>query len=147
MSWDIFVQDLPEGIRCVAEIPDDFVPREVIAKRSDVIRVLSEVAPQADLNDPEWILISGPGCSIELSLANKEALNGFAFFVRGSNEAAAVVADILRPLGLQALDMSSETGLFDFEHAAKSLARWRLYRNQVIDDHGGHPPITESDSE
>jgi hypothetical protein len=147
MSWDIFVQDLPEGIRCVAEIPDDFAPRDVIVKRSDVVRVLSEVAPQADFADPEWIRISGPGYSIELSLANREELDGFAFFVRGSDEAAKVVAGVLRPLGLRAIDPSSETGLFDFDHAKQPLARWRRYRDQIVGDHGGQPPTTESDSE
>ncbi|HET6576127.1 MAG TPA: hypothetical protein VFG68_21170 [Fimbriiglobus sp.] len=147
MSWDIFVQDLPEGIRSVAEIPDDFVPRDVIVKRSDVLRVLAEVTPQADLTDPEWIRIDGPGYSIELSLANREDLDVIAFFVRGGGEAAAVVAGILQPLGLRALDSSSETGLFDFAYTTDSLARWRRYRDQVADNHGGQPPTTESDSE
>jgi glycine dehydrogenase subunit 2 len=100
MSWDIFVQDLPEGIRSVAEIPDDFVPRDAIAKRSDVVRVVSDVAPEADFTDPEWIRIGGPGFSIELSLADREHLDGFAFFVRGSDEAAVIVAAILRALGM-----------------------------------------------
>src|SRR5688500_2289316 len=46
MSFDVFIQELPPGIRDVREIPDDFVPGP-LASRADVLDAIARVAPDA----------------------------------------------------------------------------------------------------
>jgi hypothetical protein len=113
MSWDIFVQDFPPDAATFDDVPNDFVPAS-IGKRSEIIRIIKDVAPSADFSDPSWGKIDGDKFSIELSLGNDEELGSFAFHVRGDNEAAAVVSEILIRLKLRAFDTG--TGEF-FDHS------------------------------
>jgi hypothetical protein len=46
--------------------------------------------------------------------------------------AAGVVADILDRIGCRAIDPGSDTGFFNPETAAQSLAAWRVYRLRVV---------------
>ncbi len=131
MSWDIFVQDLPPGIRSVAEFPDDFAPRP-IGTRSSIVEAITTVVPDVDFSDPAWGRIVGPDYSIEVSISAADPVQSFAFHVRGGDMAVGVVADILEQLGLQAIDPQSDSGLFDSTTAADSLRRWRAYRDQVV---------------
>ena len=131
MSWDIFVQDFPPGAKRIKDIPDDFKPRKVIAKRSEVLRVILELAPQADFTDPTWGRIDGDGFSIEVSIDEEEDLGGFAFFVRGVNpDVITLIADILDRLKLRA---TTTSGFFRRGSSIRSFERWQAYRNQVID--------------
>ena len=66
MSWDIFVQDIPDEARAVRDIPDDFEPRP-LGSRTEVIRRIPEVVPTADFSDPSWGTVEGPDFSIELN--------------------------------------------------------------------------------
>lgn len=145
MSWDIYVQDLPQDIQRIDDIPEDFEPKN-IGKRSDIIARIKEAAPNADFKDTSWGEIEGPGFSIEIGMGDDEDLECFAFHVRGGEEAAGVVADILGHLGLRALDTESETGLFDSDKAAESMAKWRQYRDQIINKSPGLLSFTESQS-
>src|SRR5262245_9286514 len=103
MSWDIFVQDIPEGLAAAADLPEDFEPKS-LGSRGALIEKIRSVVPNADFADPAWGLIDGPGYSIEVNLGSKEEVDGFAFHVRGGDMAAFVVADILQCLGLRAFD-------------------------------------------
>src|SRR2546426_694547 len=119
MSWDIWVQDIPEGTQSPADIPDDFQPKP-LGKRSDIITRIREAVPSADFSDPTWGKIDGPGFSIEVGMS-------------GDDLAAHVVADILQHLGFRAFDPSSESGIFCIgADAADGLRRWRAYRNTVL---------------
>ena len=133
MSWDICVQDLPAGIASVAEIPDDFRPAH-IGRRSDIIARIAELYPQADFSRPAWGVLDVLDCSIEFNLGDDEELEAFMLHVRGGDSAPHVVESILTALGLRALDMQSESGLFEFgaNQTGKSFRRWRKYRDQVI---------------
>ena len=112
MSRDIFVQDLPRGIRSVADIPDDFEPKP-IGNRADIIATIKLIAPRADFRDPAWGVIAEPNVfHIEVSLGPDDQLNGFAFHVAGGAEAEHLLGRILDALRLQALDPASESGLF-----------------------------------
>ena len=53
MSWDIFVQDIPRGARDAGDIPENFQPRP-LGERSEVIRRILEVVPEADFSDSTW---------------------------------------------------------------------------------------------
>jgi hypothetical protein len=132
MSWDIFVQDIPKGITAAADMPDDFVPQPIGARR-EIIEKIRSVVPAANFLDPSWGTIDGPGYSIEVNLGKKEELDGFAFHVRGGDMAAFIVADILAGLGLRAFDMNSDTGLFSIgPDGSEGQKKWRAYRDQVL---------------
>jgi hypothetical protein len=131
MSWDIFVQDIPKEVMSVADMPDDFRPKSVGARR-EIIEKIRAVVPAVDFADPTWGTIEGPGYSIEVNLGKKEEVDGFAFHIRGGDMAAFVVADILERLGLRAFDTGSDTGLFSIgPDGSAGQKRWRAYRDQV----------------
>lgn len=134
MSWDIYVQDIPENVASVEDIPADFKPG-LIGKRPDIIAKIKQVVPSVDFSNPELGKIEDPNFSIEISIDEKEECDGFAFHIRGGDIASYVIADILQNLGLHAFDPSSETGLFKIDsNAAEGLQRWREYRNKILDD-------------
>jgi len=130
MSWDIFVQDIPPSARRTEDIPHDFDPAP-LGVRADIIRSICEVVPSANFEDPAWGTIDGPDFSIEVNLGNEPVVDGFAFHVRGSGDAVAVISDILEHLGVRALDPGSESGLFEPRAARESFERWRTYRDQI----------------
>src|SRR5579864_3246628 len=51
MSWDVFVLNLPPGIRSLDDIPKDFEP-PLLGTRADLIAKV--VYPQTDFTDPSW---------------------------------------------------------------------------------------------
>lgn len=114
MSRDIFVQDIPPNVRTVADIPDDFEAGPLPFSHADVLRVVTDHAPDADFADPEWGHVVVPGADIEVNVPNESPLRSFAFHVRASDSAAAdaFVAGVLGGLGARAFDPSSTTGIF-----------------------------------
>jgi hypothetical protein len=131
MSWDIFVQDLPQEAKSVTDIPSTFRPAS-LGSRPGLIDRIKEVFPTADFSDPSWGLIEGENWSIELNIGREEECRGFTLHVRGGNPAAGAVAAILQHLNLRALD--SQTGGFftaDTE-AIQSFEEWREYRDKVL---------------
>lgn len=139
MSCDIFVQDIPEGVKQISDMHEkhsNFKPR-LIGMRSEIIRKIKEVVPEADFSNPSWGIIEGDGFSIEANMGNEEECKGFVFHVRGGDNAAFVICEILKKLGLRAFDPSSETGLFEIGSGAiKSFQQWRQYRNKVLKEKG-----------
>ena len=114
MSRDIYVQDIPEGIREVSEIPSDFMPEPLSQSHEQIVATIERVAPTADFSDPEWGTIDGDSYSIEVNLKRTEPVRSFAFHVRASDAAAdVVIAEILAALGLRAFDIGSDSGLFE----------------------------------
>jgi hypothetical protein len=130
MSYDIFVQDLPEGAKTVEDIPDDFKPA-VLGKRSMIIERIIQVVPSADFRDPAWGQIDGDGWSIEVNMAKSEECQGFAFHVHGGSAALDVVATILQHLKLRALDPQADGGFFGPTESKADFVRWSTYRDQV----------------
>ena len=133
MSWDIIVQDLPEGIESVDELGDDYEP-VLIGRRSEIISKIKEVVPMSDFGDPSWGVIECDGFSVEVSMGDDEECKWFCLHIRGGGEAVGMVADILEKLDLQAIDPQSDSGIFNREEAKESLKRWRDYRDKVMGD-------------
>lgn len=131
MSWDIFVQDLPPGVTAIEEIPTNFRPGP-IGRRDEIIAGIMSVVPTADFSDPAWGTIEATGFSIEVNLAPEDPVTSFTFHVRGDDDAAHLIADILDELGLQALDPLSPSGVFSRQAATSSLERWSQFRNQIL---------------
>ncbi|HEV8657190.1 MAG TPA: hypothetical protein VGS96_01065 [Thermoanaerobaculia bacterium] len=125
MSWDIFIQQFPDGARRVTDIPDTFTAGP-IGRRDEVISKIREAVPQTDFSDPAWGVLRGDGYTIEFGLGDEDVLYGITLHVRGSDEVLPHITRVLNTLGLRAID--SWTGeFFDPVVAAHSLARWRSY--------------------
>ncbi|HSP17510.1 MAG TPA: hypothetical protein VLV78_22385 [Thermoanaerobaculia bacterium] len=125
MSWDIFIQQFPDGARTVSEIPDTFTAGP-IGRRSDLIAKIRSVLPDADFTDPAWGVLDGHDYTIEFGLGDEDPLYGITLHVRGSDAVLPSVTKVIDALGLRAID--SWTGeFFDPGVAAHSLARWRNY--------------------
>ena len=134
MSWDLYVMDLPTGIKSAAEIPKDFKTRP-LGQRSDLIKKISAIFPETNFSDPSWGILETAGCSIEFSMGEHDQVGSFAMHVRGGDECPNIVARILDGLGMRAIDTSSGTGLFeqDPDHRSDSFNRWRGYRSHIDD--------------
>jgi hypothetical protein len=78
VSWDIFVQDIPEHAVSLDDIAEDFKPK-LLVSRSNVIGAILKFAPFADVSDPTWVRIQGRGADIEVSLGDHEQVAGFTF--------------------------------------------------------------------
>ena len=135
MSYDIFVQDLPESANTVDEIPADFVPSP-LGPRQLIIEKILDVVPMAVFSDPTWGTINSDDWSIEINIGEQDPCTSFAFHVRGGSEAIGAIAAILERLGFRALD-TSESGIFSADQASiESFSKWRKYRMQVVGDNG-----------
>lgn len=136
MSWDVYIQDLPDGVRSTSEIPDEFRPRP-LGPREEIIEKLRRAAPDFRFADSKWGEIEFPGGSIEVGVGDEDPCEGVALFVRGDGEAVERVIAIVQALGGKALDTGNESGVFDAASAHESMAAWRKYRDQVVGDPRG----------
>jgi len=115
MSWDIFVQDIPSDVKQISDMHErhrNFKPSPIGA-RSEIIKRIKEIVPEADFSNPAWGVIDGERFSIEVNMGDAEECKGFALHVRGGDAAAYVVSEILDSLDLRAFDPSSTTDLFE----------------------------------
>ena len=114
VSRDIFVQDLPPGIATLEEIPDDWMPRPLPFGHAEVVEAVRQLAPDADVSDPEWLRVSRPGVDVEVNVSTARPLQSFALHVRAANrsDADAFIEGLLRRLDVRAFDSESETGIF-----------------------------------
>lgn len=130
MSWDIFVQDLPD-VDDVSQIPDDFVPRP-LGRRSDVIEAVRRAVPGANFSDPAWGRIDGPGFSIEVNLGDSEELGSFALHVRGRTWPPESWRTSSTSSGTAPSTPRATQASFPAAHAVESLRAWRSYRDTVM---------------
>jgi len=79
-------------------------------------------------------LINGTDWSIEVNMGSEDECEGFAFHIRGGNEAAGIIAAILEYLGLRALDAQTGDFFVAGPEAMDSLKKWREYRDQVFSE-------------
>jgi hypothetical protein len=133
MSWDVFVMDLPPGIKSIDEIPEGWSPAP-LGKRTDIIAKICAMYPQANFSgDPSWGTLRLPGVSIEFGLGKDEDVECLAMHVRGGDPAPHVVAHILGELGMRAVCSGSESGLFEYDpvSGSKAFDSWRGYASYV----------------
>jgi hypothetical protein len=135
MSWDLFVMALPAGIVSIGDIPKDYKP-PALGTRSEIIAKISSVFPQTDFSDPSWGILNVPGCIIEFSMGSKPEVDHFAMHARGVGKACPdTVAAILVKLDMRAIDLGSESGIFEQDPKLryKSFEHWQSFRSQVHD--------------
>jgi len=130
MSWDIFIQQFPPAALRVADIPDSFTP-EPIGRRAELIAKIKTAVPAADFTDPGWGVLVADDYSIEFGLGDDDPVHGITLHVRGSEAVMPHITNVLRALGLRAID--SWTGeFFDPQSAPQSLAHWRTYIEEGV---------------
>ncbi len=138
MSWDVFVQSIPEGVQDVRDIPDDFVPGP-LGPRDEIVAGIRDVFPAVDFSDPEWGRVEGDGYSIEINLNAEDPVKSFALHVRGDTAATDAVAALLDRLAFRAFDPQSPTGVFEAESSGQGFEKWRAYRDQTAEPHRPSP--------
>lgn len=112
MSWDIFIQDLPD-VPSIKDVPHDFRPKP-IGTREELVRKVREAIPIADRVDDDWIFVKGDDIdlSIQLHMEDAAQVRYMVVHVHGGEQSAACVGALLRHLGLRAHDTATGE-LFD----------------------------------
>ncbi len=136
MSWDIYIQDLPD-VPAIEDISEDFRPRPIGDREKFIARVL-DVVPFAERQGEDWLFVRTDKVELSMSFNLDEAtreLMCIALHVHGGENAAACVAAIVRASGLRALD-TGNGGFFDIDAPGSAYALWSAYRDQVLRDRG-----------
>ena len=120
VSWDLVIQNLPSGIRSVAEIPDEFEPVPLDLDRVELIETIRGVFPSVNADDPTWLVANDRSWSIEFNLGATDPIPSFALHVRSTQPPLGEIGRFLGRLGLQAIDPQADSGLCDAEAAAAS---------------------------
>lgn len=112
MSWDIYIQDLPD-VASINDVPATHRPQP-IGDRTTILRKVKEAVPFIQEQDRDWLFVHQPGMdiSLQLHMDGPDTVRYMVAHVHGGDQSALCVAAILRSLGLRAHD--TETGeLFD----------------------------------
>ncbi|MGB5694043.1 MAG: hypothetical protein WBM46_00190 [Polyangiales bacterium] len=132
MSWDIFIQDLPEGIESVADISEDFRP-SALGCREELIAAILEVFPRADFRDPAWGVLDEADFSIEFNMGDRREVGSIVLHIRGGDSAAGAVERLLSHLGRRALDTGTGELFQGGSQSTKGIRRWRAYRDRIVE--------------
>lgn len=120
MSWDIYIQDLPD-VASINDVPATHRPKP-IGDRAAIVAKIKEAVPFAQEQDRDWLFVRQPGydISIQLHMEEGDTVRYVVAHVHGGDQSALCVAAIVRALGLRAHD--TETGeLFDGYSLDESL--------------------------
>ena len=120
MSWDIYIQDLP-NVASINDVPASHRPRP-IGTRTYIVDKIKEAVPFVQEQDTDWLFIRQPGMDLSLQLHMEDAstVRYVVAHIHGGDQSAICVAAILRALNLRAHD--TETGeLFDGYSLDESL--------------------------
>lgn len=112
MSWDIYIQDLPD-VPSIGDVPKDFRP-EPIGDRKALIEKVREAIPFIDQVDDDWLFAKGDDIdvSFQLHMEDAQRVRYIVAHVHGGEQSAACIGALLRHLGLRAHDTASGE-LFD----------------------------------
>jgi hypothetical protein len=114
VSRDVFVQDIPESITTVEQIPDDWEPAPLPFGHAEVVAAVRELVPDVDTTDPEWMHVHLGGGAVVVNVANVSPLASFALHVRAVDPGAAdaFIGRLLERLKARAFDPESDSGIF-----------------------------------
>ena len=130
MSWDIIIQDFPQGVTDINDISDDFAPK-MIGMRADLIARIQAIFPVANFSDPSRGVLEGDGYSIEFGMGSDAECDVIMLNVRGGSWAVIAVTAVVEHLGLRAYDIGAED-FFSPIKAQASFAEWQVYRDKVV---------------
>lgn len=130
MSWDIYIQDIPEGLTNLDDWPEDYEMKP-LGRRDDIISIIKEVIPEVDFSNPSWGVYEGDVFRIEFSIGDEELCDCIALHILGEGEPVPIINQILSRLNCRALDCSAG-GIYDPEKAMQSFKDFQEYRDKVI---------------
>ena len=137
MSWDILIQDLPD-VATIDEVPDDFQPG-ALGSRAEVVERLRSTFPDADFSNHSWGVLDRADWSIEFNVGDGDPCESVMLHVRGSGaDALAAVQSAIDAVGGRGLDMQG-SGFFELDEAQASFAKWRDYRDKVVEEYRPSP--------
>ena len=112
MSWDIFIQDLPD-VPSIRYVPADHTPGP-IGKLEELVAKILEVVPFGDRQDADWIFAKADDIDISLQLHMEDPgqVRYIVVHIHGGAQSAVCVGANLRHLGLRGLDTETAE-LFD----------------------------------
>ena len=112
MSWDIYIQDLPD-VPSMKDVPADHSPRP-IGIREELMKRIQEVIPFAVRQDSDWLFARSKDIdlSIQFHMEDTAQVRYLLVHVHGGEQSAACVSALLRHLGLRAHDTATGD-LFD----------------------------------
>src|ERR1700761_4265104 len=128
MSWDILIQDFPQGASDIDDIPDDYKPASLGA-RSEVIASIQQLLPEADFSDPSWGVLDREEFSIEFNIGNSDICHSIMLHVRGGGGAVATIERLLEHLHRRAWDCQAGD-FFSSQAAMASFGEWQQYRDR-----------------
>ncbi len=132
MSWDIFIQDLPD-VASVEDIPQDFRPG-TIGSRELLVARLCEAVPFLEHQEHDWYVVDTPEVMLSFSISTApgtDAVTCIAIHVHGGERSAACVAALVLATGCRALDTGTG-GFFDVHAPEHGYIGWAGYRAQHL---------------
>jgi hypothetical protein len=136
MSWDIFIQDLPD-VASVEDIPEDFRPG-TIGKREALVARLRDAVPFLEHQEHDWYVVEKEEATLSLSVSSEPGTDDvtcIAIHVHGGEQAAACVAAIVRASGQRALDTGTGA-FFDADDPEIGHEKWAAYRDRILKTRG-----------
>ena len=131
MSWDVFIQDLPQSARTIAEIPDDFEP-QALGKRLDLVRTIQECFNLPDSSQSKVIAVDLAGSTIEISVGEDDPCRCVALHIYGGIDAAPAVARLLNCLARRGLDTATGEIISADSDIEASIAKWASFRDRML---------------
>ena len=109
---------------------DDVLPP--LGRRSEILRAVLAVAPDADVIDPSRPRVVLDAASITMGVGDSDPVDGVMLAVRGGgDEVVETVCALASAMGGRPWDTS--TGKFlDRRGAENGLADWKRYRDRVV---------------
>ena len=137
MSWDIFIQDLPD-VASVADIPQDFRPG-TIGDRESLVARMREAVPFLEHQEHDWYVVDTREVVLSFSISSEsgtDAVTCIAIHVHGGEHSPACVAALVLATGCRALDTGTG-GFFDVHAPEHGHSSWAGYRDQVLSRSSG----------
>ncbi|MBP7513152.1 MAG: hypothetical protein KA791_01310 [Flavobacteriales bacterium] len=137
MSWDIFIQDLPD-VATVEDIPEDFRPG-TIGKRQALVARLRDAVPFLEHQEHDWYVVEKAEAALSLSVSTEPGTDDvtcIAIHVHGGELAPACLAALVKASGHRALDTSTG-GFFDAHAPEHGYSTWAGYRDHVLSRSSG----------
>jgi len=106
MTWDVHAMRAPRQVQRLEDLPDTHRPR-VVGQADSVVATILEAAPDADVSDPSWLVLKGPGHTIEISLGKGAQVHSLTFYIDGGTSAVPVVLDVCGRLAVTPFDTES----------------------------------------
>jgi hypothetical protein len=120
MGWDVLFQDLPAGVRTIAEVPEDFRPK-MLGRRHELLRRIARALPEVDFSDPAWGVLDGSDFSVEINIGASAVTDAIMLHVHGQGGGAIeAVRRIARAIERPAIDCRD---------------------GEILDFDGGHAPL------